>query len=82
MISFASTSGLIITSLDELVIFKISVPFAKNLKSLPKEMAEKNGNDYKMKNLAVITLAGSNPQIEIPEEVQKMIEDKNIKVFK
>jgi hypothetical protein len=35
-----------------------------------------------MKNLAVITLAGSNPNIEIPEEVQKMIEDKNIKVFK
>ena len=35
MISFASTSGLIITSLDELVMFKISVPFAKNLKSLP-----------------------------------------------
>jgi hypothetical protein len=45
-------------------------------------MAEKNGNDYKMKNLAVITLAGSNPNIEIPEEVQKMIEDKGIKVFK
>ena len=35
MISFVSTSGLITTSLDELVMFNISVPFAKNLKSLP-----------------------------------------------
>jgi len=26
-------------------------------------------------------LAGSNPNIEIPEEVQKMIEDQGIKVF-
>jgi hypothetical protein len=35
-----------------------------------------------MDNLAVITLAGSNPNIEIPEEVQQMIKDKGIKVFK
>jgi hypothetical protein len=69
-----------ISNLEDLMF--LSLPNNKNLKSLPKEMAEKNGNDYKMKNLAVITLAGSNPQIEIPEEVQKMIEDKNIKVFK
>ena len=69
-----------ISNLEDLMF--LSLPNNKNLKSLPKEMAEKNGNDYKMKNLAVITLAGSNPNIEIPEEVQKMIEDKNIKVFK
>jgi len=69
-----------ISNLEDLMF--LSLPNNKNLKSLPKEMAEKNGNDYKMKNLAVITLAGSNPNIEIPEEVQKMIEDKGIKVFK
>ena len=33
--SLASTIGLIITSLDELVILKISVPPALKLKSLP-----------------------------------------------
>ena len=60
----------------------LSLPNNKNLKSLPKEMADKNGNEYKMKNLAVITLAGTNPNIEIPEEVQKMIDEKGIKVFK
>ena len=69
-----------ISKLEDLMF--LSLPNNKNLKSLPKEMAEKNGNDYKMKNLAVITLAGSNPNIEIPEEVQKMIEEKGIKVFK
>ena len=69
-----------ISNLEDLMF--LSLPNNKNLKSLPKEMAEKNGDDYKMKNLAVITLAGSNPNIEIPEEVQQMIEDKGIKVFK
>jgi len=69
-----------ISNLEDLMF--LSLPNNKNLKSLPKEMAEKNGNDYRMKNLAVITLAGSNPNIEIPEEVQKMIEDQGIKVFK
>ena len=60
----------------------LSLPNNKDLRALPKEIAEKNGNEYKMKNLAVITLAGSNPNIEIPEEVQKMIEEQGIKVFK
>ena len=60
----------------------LSLPNNPNLKSLPKEMADKNGQNYKMDNLAVITLAGSNPNIEIPEEVQQMIKDKGIKVFK
>lgn len=69
-----------ISNLEDLMF--LSLPNNKNLKSLPKEMAEKNGNDYKMKNLAVITLAGSNPNIEIPEEVQTMIQEKGIKVFK
>jgi hypothetical protein len=68
-----------ISNLEDLMF--LSLPNNKNLKSLPKEMAEKNGNDYKMKNLAVITLAGSNPNIEIPEEVQTMIKEKGIKVF-
>ena len=68
-----------ISNLEDLMF--LSLPNNKNLKSLPKEMAEKNGNDYKMKNLAVITLAGSNPNIEIPEEVQTMIQEKGIKVF-
>ena len=35
MISFASTTGRIITSLDEFVILNISVPPALKLKSLP-----------------------------------------------
>ena len=69
-----------ISNLEDLMF--LSLPNNKNLKSLPKEMAEKNGNEYKMKNLAVITLAGSNPNIEIPEEVQTMIQEKGIKVFK
>ena len=69
-----------ISNLEDLMF--LSLPNNKNLKSLPKEMAEKNGNDYKMKNLAVITLAGSNPNIEIPDEVQTMIQEKGIKVFK
>lgn len=60
----------------------LSLPNNKQLSSLPKELAKKNGNDYSMKNLAVITLSGGNPNIDIPEEVQKMIEEKNIKVFK
>ena len=60
----------------------LSIPNNKQLKSLPKEMAKKEGNDYKMKNLAVITLAGSNDNIKIPEEVQQMIDEKGIKVFK
>ena len=51
------------------------------LRGLGQELAKKNGNDYSMKNLAVITLAGSNPNIKIPEEVQKMIDEKGIKVF-
>ena len=69
-----------ISNLEDLMF--LSLPNNKNLKSLPKEMAEKNGNEYKMKNLAVITLAGSNPNIEIPDEVQTMIQEKGIKVFK
>lgn len=69
-----------ISNLSDLMF--LSLPNNKNLKSLPKEMADKNGNEYKMKNLAVITLAGTNPNIEIPEEVQKMIDEKGIKVFK
>lgn len=60
----------------------LSLPNNKQLKSLPREMAKKVGNDYSMKNLAVITLAGSNPNIEIPKEVQEMIDEKGIKVFK
>jgi hypothetical protein len=59
----------------------LSLPNNKQLSSLPKELAKKNGNDYSMKNLAVITLAGSNSNIKIPEEVQKMIDEKGIKVF-
>jgi len=68
-----------ISDLEDLMF--LSIPNNKNLKSLPKEMAKKNGNDYAMKNLAVITLEGGNPNIKIPEEVQKMIEEKGIKVF-
>jgi hypothetical protein len=69
-----------ISNLSDLMF--LSLPNNPNLKSLPKEMADKNGQNYKMDNLAVITLAGSNPNIEIPEEVQQMIKDKGIKVFK
>lgn len=69
-----------ISNLKDLMF--LSLPNNKDLKSLPKEMAEKVGNDYKMKNLAVITLSGSNPNIVIPEELQEMIEKQNIKVFK
>jgi len=32
--------------------------------------------------LTVITLTGSNPGIIIPEEVQQMIDEKNIHIFK
>lgn len=60
----------------------LSLPNNKKIKSLPKELAKKNGNEYAMKNLAVITLAGSNPNIKIPEEVQQMIDEKGIKIFK
>tara|TARA_B110000858_G_scaffold89116_1_gene102948 strand:+ start:2099 stop:3448 length:1350 start_codon:yes stop_codon:yes gene_type:complete len=68
-----------ISNLEDLMF--LSLPNNKDLKALPKEMAEKVGNDYKMKNLAVITLSGSNPNIVIPEEVKEMIEKQNIKVF-
>ena len=68
-----------ISDLESLMF--LSIPNNKKLKSLPKEMAKKVGNDYAMKNLAVITLEGSNPNIKIPEEVQKMIDEKGIKVF-
>jgi hypothetical protein len=40
------------------------------------------GDKYKMKHLTVITLTGSNPGIIIPEEVQQMIDEKNIHIFK
>tara|TARA_R110000803_G_scaffold61444_3_gene121272 strand:+ start:12413 stop:13744 length:1332 start_codon:yes stop_codon:yes gene_type:complete len=69
-----------ISNLSDLMF--LSLPNNKDLKSLPKEMAEKVGDKYKMSNLAVITLTGSNPGVIIPEEVQKMIDEKNIKVFK
>ena len=69
-----------ISNLSDLMF--LSLPNNKNLKSLPREMAEKVGDKYKMENLAVITLTGSNPGVIIPEEVEQMIEEKNIKVFR
>ena len=69
-----------ISNLENLMF--LSLPNNKQLKSLPKELAKKNGNEYAMKNLAVITLANGNPNIKIPEEVQQMIDEKGIKVFK
>ena len=69
-----------ISNLEDLMF--LSLPNNKNLKSLPIRVAEKNGNDWIDDNLAVNTLAGSNPNIEIPEEVQTMIQEKGIKVFK
>ena len=53
----------------------LSLPNNKELKSLPKSIAD-------IPNLAIINLKGSNPNIEIPEEVSKKAEESDLIMVK
>ena len=53
----------------------LSLPNNKDLKSLPKSIAD-------IPNLAIINLKGSNPNIEIPEEVSKKAEESDLIMVK
>ena len=53
----------------------LSLPNNKDLKSLPKSIAD-------IPNLAIINLKGSNPNIEIPEEVAKKAEESDLIMVK
>ena len=63
IISLASTIGLIITSLDELVILKTSVPPALKLKSLPPASKIRSAAQSIVKLLADIVKSVPSPSI-------------------
>lgn len=60
----------------------LSLPENPKLKTLPKELAKKVGNDYAMRNLSVVNLIGESPNFKLPEEVQRMFDEKGVQVFK
>ena len=53
----------------------LSLPNNKNLKSIPKSVAN-------LPNLAIVNIKGSNPDIEIPEEVKKKGEESDLLIVK
>ena len=60
----------------------LSLPENPKLKTLPKELAKKVGNDYAMRDLSVVNLMGESPNFKLPEEVQRMFDEKGVQVFK
>ena len=69
-----------VSDLENLIF--LSLPDNPKLKTLPKEIAKKNGNNYAMDMLQVINLNNVSPNFKMPEEIQKMIDEKGIQVFK
>ena len=69
-----------VSNLSELMY--LSLPDNPKLKTLPKEIANKKGNDYVMKNLFIINIKNAAPNFEFPKEIQEMIDKKGIKVIK
>ena len=69
-----------VSDLENLVF--LALPDNPNLKTFPKEIAKKSGNKYVMDKLFIINIKNSSPNFEFPAEVQKMIDEKGIKVFK
>lgn len=69
-----------ISDLENLIF--LSLPDNPKLKTLPKEIAKKSGNKYAMDMLQVINIKNASPNFKFPEEVQKMIDEKGIQVFK
>ena len=68
-----------VSDLENLIF--LSLPDNPKLKTLPKEIAKKRGNNYVMDMLQVINLNNVSPNFKMPEEVQKMIDEKGIQVF-
>ena len=68
-----------VSDLENLVF--LSLPDNPKLKTLPKEIAKKRGNNYVMNALRVLNLNNVSPNFKMPEEIQKMIDEQGIQVF-
>jgi hypothetical protein len=60
----------------------LSLPDNPKLKTLPKEIAKKNGDEYAMKNLVILNLLSSPPSLVIPKEILNMVKERNIRFLK
>lgn len=69
-----------VAELENLIF--LSLPDNPKLKTIPKEIAKKKGNQYQLDDLKVINVLGSSPNFKFPPEVEEMITKKNIDLFK
>ena len=68
-----------VSELTELMF--ISLADNPRLTTLPVQLADKSGNEYKMKDLSLINLKNVSPAFKLPAEIQKMVADKGITVL-
>ena len=68
-----------VSDLPELMF--LSVPDNPKLTTLPVELADKNGNEYKMKSLSIINIKSVSPSFKMPTAVQQMISEKDITIL-
>jgi len=68
-----------VSELTELMF--ISLADNPKLTTLPVQLADKSGNEYKMKDLSLINLKNVSPAFKLPTEIQQMVADKGITVL-
>lgn len=56
----------------------LSVADNPKLTTLPVQLADKSGGEYKLKNLGLINIKDTSPTFRLPKEIQEMVNEKDI----